>query len=584
LIAATLVVALGAILSRPLPAQPALEPATEESGTYVPDAGEIKTVAVVAVASYGELINDVGFVGSLGDRPELGQMLEGMIALFTQGKGLVSVDKTKPWGVILQTDGTRFLPVGCLPVTDFDGLLGVVQGFGVPITDGADGVKELSTPDGKTLYVKHDGGWAYVAQSADSLAQLPGEPEAALGQLVDEHDIGVLVSAQNVPQMYRQMAIQTLKAGMEDGLKRQEGDDDETNEAKRQSAEKQIAQLEQLINEIEELAIGWAVDADEQRTYLDVTYRFLAGSKMAQQIAGYGQPHTNFAGFYQPDAAVTMSYATQCDPELIRDDLDQMKAMIQTARKQAEKAIDEDEDIPDQAARDAFKAALGDFLDAAQATMEAGHMDGGAALHLRPGSLTFVAGTLIKQPEKIESGLKKMAAVAETKPDFAGVQWNAASHAGVNFHTLSVPLPEDEEDARKMFGDKVDVAVGIGNDTVYVAIGKDNLSAVNQAIDASSADPEKEVPPFEIAASLGQIMTMAATNAKDEDREMVQAIADMLNNQAQGRDHIRMTGKLIENGLRYRIEAEEGVLRAIGKAAVEAQRKAQQQAPQQAPQ
>jgi hypothetical protein len=39
-----------------------------------------------------------------------------------------------------------------------------------------------------------------------------------------------------------------------------------------------------------------------------------------------------------------------------------------------------------------------------------------------------------------------------------------------------------------------------------------------------------------------------------------------------------MTATLIENGLRYRIEAEEGVLRAIGKAAMMAQQKAQQEA------
>jgi hypothetical protein len=37
---------------------------------------------------------------------------------------------------------------------------------------------------------------------------------------------------------------------------------------------------------------------------------------------------------------------------------------------------------------------------------------------------------------------------------------------------------------------------------------------------------------------------------------------------------------LIENGLKYRLEAEEGVLRAIGKAAMIAQQKAQQQAMQ----
>jgi hypothetical protein len=250
-----------------------------------------------------------------------------------------------------------------------------------------------------------------------------------------------------------------------------------------------------------------------------------------------------------------------------------------TMRKQAEKAIDEEEDIPDDETRTAVKAALGDFMDAFQATVESGQMDGGAALHLAPGKLTLVAGAQIKDPAKFESGLKKLAAIAEKEPNFNGVQWNAATHEGVNFHTLAVPVPEDEAEARQMFGEKVDVAIGIGSDAVYVAAGAGNLDAVKKAIDTSKAEPNKSVPPFEFSASLGQIMELAAANGKAEDRPALQAIADMLKN-VQGRDHIRASGMLIENGLKYRLEAEEGVLRAIGKAAMIAQQKAQQQAMQ----
>jgi hypothetical protein len=121
------------------------------------------------------------------------------------------------------------------------------------------------------------------------------------------------------------------------------------------------------------------------------------------------------------------------------------------------------------------------------------------------------------------------------------------------------------------------VAIGIGSDAVYVAAGQDNLAAVNRAIDASKADPNKEVPPFEFSASLGQIMEAAAANSNDENTAIFQAIAKMLKDDAQGRDHIRVSGMLITNGIKYRFEAEEGVLRAIGKATTMAQQKAQQQ-------
>lgn len=566
-----LVAAATCSFSRPVVAQ-TTEPAAAT--------GAMKTVGVVAATSYNNLVGDINFIGSLADRPELGQMLQGMIAMFTQGKGLDGIDQSKPWGVIVQTDGQQFLPVGCIAVTDVDKVLSIVQGFGAKITDGADGAKQIALPSGQTLHLKESNGWAYLGQSEAALASLPANPEAELSQLAANFDLGAHVAVQNVPEMYRQMAIQAMKSGMEDGLQKKADESDEQFAARRQLAEAQIAQLELAFNEINEVTVGWAIDAKDQKTYFDFAYTVVPGGKLAKQIAGAGTPQTNFAGFYQPDAAATYSFATKADPEVMKENIDQLRATMEMMRKQAEKAIDEEEDIPDEETRTVIKAALADFMDAFQATLESGQMDGGGALQLGANTLTLVAGAQIKEPGKFESGLKKLAELAKKEPDFNGVQWNAANHEGVNFHTLAVPVPAEEGEARQIFGEKVDVAIGIGSDAVYVAVGKDNLDAMNKAIDASKAEPNKEVPPFEFSASLGQIMQFAATTADDDDKPMIQAIADMLKNDAQGRDHIRATQTLVENGVKIHFEAEEGVLRAIGKGLMLAQQKAQMEAMQ----
>jgi hypothetical protein len=575
---AMLVAVATCISSRALYAQATVEdaPATTPPATT----GEIKTVAVVGATSYNNLIGDINFIGSLADRPELGQMLQGMIAMFTQGKGLDGIDQSKPWGVILQAQGDNLLPVGCVAVTDVNKVLEIVKGFGAQVSDGADGAKQIALPAGQTIFLKEAGGWAYIGHNAGSLASLPTDPAAELNKIVSDYDFGARVTVQNIPEQYRQMALQAMKSGMEDGLKKKDDESDEEYASRRKIAEAQVAQLETMINEVNEVVTGWALDAKEQKTFLDFTCTFLPGSKLAKQIAGYGTPKTNFAGFFQPEAAATLSLASQADPETIKENIDQLRTTMATMRKQAEKAIDEEEDIPDDETRTAVKAALGDFMDAFQATLESGQMDGGAALHLATDKLTLVAGAQIKEPAKFEAGLKKLAAIAEKEPDFNGVQWNAATHEGINFHTLAIPVPENEAEARKMFGEKVDVAIGIGTQAVYVAAGQNNLEAVKKAIDASKAEPNKTVPPFEFSASLGQIMEVAAANGKEEDRATLQAIADMLKNDVQGRDHIRANYTFIENGAKYRFEAEEGVLRAIGKAAMMAQQKAQQEAMQ----
>lgn len=567
---AVLVAVATCLPSRWLLAEPTLEVAPAASDA-------MKTVAVVGATSYNNLIGDINYIGSLADRPEMGQMLQGTIALFTQGKGLDGVDQTKPWGVILQTDGQQFLPVACIAVTDVDKVLNIVRGFGAKIDDGAEGAKQISLPNGQTIHLKSANGWAYIGQNENAIATLPADPESELNTIVADYDLGARVAVQNIPEQYRQMIIQAMKSGMEDGLKQKDGETDEQFANRRKMAEAQVANFEALANEVDEVVTGWKLNTQAQTTNIDLTCRFLPDSKMAKQVAAYGTPQTNFAGFFQPDAALTMSFATKANPETIKENIEQMRITMDTMRKQAEKAIDEEENIPDDETRAAVKAALADFMDAFQATMESGQSDGGAAVHLGADSLTLVAGAQIKEPGKFESGLKKLAAVAEKEPGFNGVQWNAATHEGVNFHTLAVPVPEDETEARKMFGEKVDVAIGIGTDAVYVAVGQNNLDAVNKAIDASKAEPNKAVPPFAFSASLGQIMEAAAANGKEEDRAALQSIADMLKNDVQGRDHIRANATLIENGLQYRFEAEEGVLKAIGKAAMIAQQKAQQQ-------
>jgi hypothetical protein len=244
----------------------------------------------------------------------------------------------------------------------------------------------------------------------------------------------------------------------------------------------------------------------------------------------------------------------------------QFENMMRAQRAQLNHEIDKH--VGDVEGREALKAAAADVFDAFQATLKEGVIDGGATLKLNPTSLTFVAGAHVKEPSKIESALKKLEAVAQKSPEFPGIKWNAANHAGVNFHTTSLPTPTDEEAAKQLLGEQIDIAVGIGADSVFVAVGRDNIAEVSKAIDESNASKGKAVPPFELAVSVGQILEVVAGFEDDpRHKQIIQAAAEAIKNQAQDRDHVRLVGKTITNGLQYRMEAEEGVLRAIGTAA-----------------
>mgnify|MGYP000938061406 CR=1 FL=1 len=62
------------------------------------------------------------------DMPDLAQSVEGLVAFVTQFQGLAGLDKAKPIGVAVNTDGAQFQVIGFVPVTDLGKLLSALQG------------------------------------------------------------------------------------------------------------------------------------------------------------------------------------------------------------------------------------------------------------------------------------------------------------------------------------------------------------------------------------------------------------------------------------------------------------------------
>ena len=530
--------------------------------------GQLQTLAVIAGAKYEKLLADITFLGPYLGQPAAGQMADAIVAQYTMGKSATALDKTKPWGVIVQTDGMQFPAVVVLPISNLDEAIEVAKGYGAEVKDADNNTKELSLANKPPVYLKADNGVVFVSNSQSSLLHLPPNPLEILGEMLGEYDLSVSLAVKNIPPMYRQFAIGAMQAGMQQNMTQQPGESEDDFADRQKLAEGQVQQITQLINEVDTVKVGLAIDSAEKRTFFDFTYQFVGGSKLAKQMAAYAQPNSDFAGFFQPDAAATAIVSTKADPELMADDLAQLESMMRGVRQKIAREIDKKHADADPADRDALKAAVNDIFDAVEATVKQGQIGGGASLHASPETMTFVAGAHVKEPAKIEEALKKLEAVGKKRPDFPGIKWNAAEHSGVKFHTLTVPVPEDKKEARRMFGDNLDVAVGLGPESVYVAVGKDNIAAVSKAIDASAADRSKTVPPFAGSVSLGQIITVAA-DAKEEGQEKatLQAIAEELNGSAKGQDHVSITGSVIPNGLRYRLEAQEGVLKAVGVAA-----------------
>jgi hypothetical protein len=548
-----------------------------------PAAGETKTIAVAALTSYNQLLEEIRFLGALGGNENAGDWVEGMIAFFTGGRGLEGLDKDCPIGVVLQTDGASFAPIGCLPVADLTPVLELAENFGFEPVDSGNGVYELELPD-QTVYFQQVGAWTFVAQTPEALAQAPADPSKDLTKLVEKYDLGVTLYSQNLPEMYRQIAMEQLRQGMEEGLVKEENETEEEFEARRELAETQIAQLSDLIDGLDVVTVGWSVDAEKKHTFLDAELTAIEGTDLALAMTTYDNATSGVTGFHRPQAAASVLTSGVTPPELLEKQKAQNEAAIEMVRSQIDKALQEQIEegkIPDDpAVQDAIKGATADLVDVYADMVRNGRIEIGGSLDLSGEGYDAIAAAYVPDPAKVEAAFKKLADAAAKEPKFPGVEWGYATHAGVTLHGMTVPVPEEPAQGRQALGETVRVIMGVGNERVYFAMGPRGEESLKKAIDESAAKAGQPIsPPGELIISVGQLLTASEKVSPPNVAPMIGMILSGMEDVPPGTDRVVISTESIDKGMRIRYLFEHGVLKAIGQAAATAAAMQQQGGP-----
>ncbi|QDV75643.1 DUF885 domain-containing protein [Botrimarina mediterranea] len=548
--------------------------APEAPAAQAPAAVETKTIAVAALTNYNQLIKEITFLGGLGGNPNAGDWVEGMIAFFTGGRGLEGLDKNRPIGVVVQTDGAGFAPIGCLPIADLTPVLELAENFALEPIDNGDGVYELELPE-QTIYFQQVGEWTFVSNTPEALAQAPADPAKDLQKLVEKYDLGVTLYSQNLPAMYRQIALEQLRQGMEEGLVQQENETEEEFQARRALAETQIAQISDLIDGLNVVTIGWSIDAEKKHTFIDAELTALEGTDLALAMTTYENATSGVTGFHRPQAAASFLTSGVTPAELLEKQKAQNEAAIEMVRSQIDKALQEQIEegkIPDDPdVQEAIKGATSDLVDVYADMIRNGRVEVGGSLDLAGEGFDAIAAGYVPDPTKVEAAFKKLAEAAAKEPKFPGVEWAYATHAGVTLHGMTVPVPEEAGQAREALGESVRLIMGVGGERVYFAMGPRGEESLKKAIDESAAKAGQPIsPPGELIVSVGQILTAAEKVAPPNAAPMIGMILSGMEDVPAGADRLIVTSEPIDGGLRVRYLLEEGVLKAIGQAAATA--------------
>jgi hypothetical protein len=326
-----------------------------------------------------------------------------------------------------------------------------------------------------------------------------------------------------------------------------------------------VKHVETAVKELQAVTLGWNLDTKTEKCYLEASLVAKPGSDIAKASQSLRNSHSNFAGFGVSDAAIVGNWNGQ----LPAFKADLLKEVFDVAHTKAVADLEKNEHNASKV--EAGKQFLDKLFPLLQDTVAGGRVDGGVAVVAKPDALTVLAGGAVANNGRIEEMAKLvLGAVKSDHPEMASnldnwVKLNAEQFQGVTMHTVSIPIPSDANDREKivpLIGETLEVVIGTSKDSVYVAAGRAPLAALKKAIEQSAAGASKSVPPVEISVSLSKVAEFIAAVGKPHERQQAAQLAAAFK-QSSGMDHAILSAQPIENGVKYRLEIESGVLKAF---------------------
>jgi hypothetical protein len=302
------------------------------------------------------------------------------------------------------------------------------------------------------------------------------------------------------------------------------------------------------------------MDSQTGKTFIDLSLLAQPGTGMARQLAKIEGTPTQFGGFLLPKAAVVASGAC----EYTAPSAEKLKQVFDLLRKSAAEGINRQQ--TDEAKAKVGREFVAAVLDVAEKTLASGKADGAASAVLDADRVQVVVGKYVADGGQLEKALKEVyEAIRQEQPAVEQfVKWDAEKVGDIRLHVISLPInPADanREKLEKVFGENVQIVVGFAPKGFYLATGKEPVAALKGAIEKSQQGKAK-AQPMAISIDVGAIANFMATMG-DSERERRQAAQLAKALQAAGeKDHVVVTVSSVERGLRLRLEAQEGLLKA----------------------
>ena len=521
-------------------------PVTSVTGQQKPEPS-----AIISIASIDDQLSDIEYLAEATSEA-IGQMSS--IVRFQAQGFLQGVDFKKPIGALLYFKEGQQEPeaIGFFPVDNLDDVLDKISEIAELEEDGD--IVTIIPDNGEEMTLTTKEGYAFVSDVPEMLDNLPADPTSLVAAQAKEYNISAKLYPQRIPAELRDKAMDFIEENYQSALDQMDELQADIQEAQ---LEMQMKQIEMLINDIEEITIGMNADKAGERVYFDFNMKGVKDSEFQKRLVGSKvDTPSHFVGFLKEKAALTMhncSGITAEDAKIYTESLENMRdALLETVDTELEESESE-----------LIGKISNELVDVVKKTMDSGIMDMGGAVYTKNGLNAVVGGKII-EAKKLESSIKEIVAAAESKieDDEVVFNLNSGSHKGFNLHQIMINVDEDEFDEAfmKLFGEQVQIVLGISNDQVYFAVGKDPEVTIKKSIDLNSGSPAKADIIGQYNVFIAPIMELVASIETEE--EMVETLRNKI--EEVGKDRIRVTWDMVDGQVKGRMEMQDGIFQMFG--------------------
>lgn len=446
-------------------------------------------------------------------------------------RDMPGVDRTRPWGFVVVTDGVMISPVAFVPLVE-GGLGDMMESFKVVFGESQkldDGSYQVGTGT-LTGVVRESNGWAFIAQTADHLEN-PPDPLALVADLPERFDMAVQWNVQNVPEVLRSMLIDQSGALFDSMFGPQAGESAAQYALRHEMAAGGVELFRRSLAEVEQVTWGIKVDQDGSRLLSETHVKPLADSRMKSQIESLRGIQTRFGGILGiTNPVLSMNATGPLDDGMIAH----MSAEAKAYGDAINELVDTSAVVGSDEERTAYKELAAQLVAQAQATIATGKLDVAVSIQRnaksKTGPMTLVAAAAVADSSALEKVFSQMVEMSANDPAVLEAKLAVDEHDGVKIHKLAVKPTDELKPFDKLFGGLA-IHVAFSEGAAWMAIGPEAVPNLKAAMSGAPVDAK----PMQLTAHLQQLVRMFGETITDTNQRMAISVMGM-NLSADGAD------------------------------------------------